>query len=154
MAASTRDFVDAFYRAYTERNSAAMADFLADDVEWTISGPVDVLPFCGTHHGKQAVLDLVDHGVPAVFSISAFVLDQILVDGDRVATLNRLSARSADGRVISYRVAHFFHFRDGKLVENLSLIDSFDAVEQVLGHALSLHEAPAAALEDGAAIAL
>ncbi len=31
-------------------------------------------------------------------------------------------------------------FRDGKLIENLSLLDSFDAVEQVLGHPLTLHE--------------
>jgi len=154
MSGSTRDFVEAFYRAYTARDSAGMADYLADDVEWTISGPVDVLPFCGTHRGKQAVLDLVDHGVPAVFVISSFVLDQMLVDGDRVATLNRLSARTNSGRVVSYRVAHFFHFRDGKLIENLSLIDSFDAVEQVLGHALPLGEVPRIAAEDEALIAL
>ena len=44
-----------------------------------------------------------------------------------------------DGRVISYRLAHFIAFRDGKVVENLSLIDSFDAVEQVLGHPLAPH---------------
>jgi ketosteroid isomerase-like protein len=57
-----------------------------------------------------------------------------------VATLNRLSARrTEDGRVISYRLAHFMRFRDGKVVENLSLLDSFDAVEQVLGHPLSAH---------------
>jgi hypothetical protein len=27
-------------------------------------------------------------------------------------------------------------FRDGKVVTNLSLIDSFDAIEQVIGHPL------------------
>ena len=65
----------------------------------------------------------------------------MLVDGDRVATLNRLVARRrTDGRVISYRLAHFMRFRDGKVIENLSLIDSFDAVEQVLGHPLAVHD--------------
>jgi ketosteroid isomerase-like protein len=142
MTTTTRDLVEAFYRTYTGRDSADMAPLLADDVEWTISGPVDVLPFCGTHRGKKAVLDLVDHGVPAVFSIFSFVIDQMLVDGDRVATLNRVSARGGDGRVISYRAAHFFRFKDGKLIEKLTLIDSFDAVEHVLGHPLSVHEAP------------
>jgi hypothetical protein len=29
-------------------------------------------------------------------------------------------------------------FRDGKVIENLSLLDSFDAVEQVLGHPLNV----------------
>ena len=50
------------------------------------------------------------------------------------------SARSGCGRVISYRLAHFVRFRAGKIVRNLSIIDSFDAVEQVLGHPLDVHE--------------
>jgi ketosteroid isomerase-like protein len=155
MTATTRELVEAFYRAYTARDSAAMAPLLADDVDWTISGPVDVLPFCGSHHGRQAVLDLVDQRIPAVFSVFAFVCDQMLIDGDRAATLHRISARTPDQRVISYRVAHFFRFADGKLVENLTLIDSFDAVEQVLGHPLSLHESPPlAAAADGEVVAL
>jgi ketosteroid isomerase-like protein len=154
MTATTRELVEAFYRAYTGRDTASMATFLADDVEWTISGPVDVLPFCGTHRGKDAVVALVDHGVPSVFSVFSFVLDQMLVDGDRVATLNRVAARGIGGRVISYRVAHFFRFAAGKLVENLTLIDSFDAVEQVLGHPLAVHEAPSLVADDGELVAL
>jgi ketosteroid isomerase-like protein len=67
------------------------------------------------------------------------------VDGDQAATLNRLSARrTGDGRVISYRLAHFMRFRDGKVVENISLLDNFDAVEQVIGHSIDLHDAPRA----------
>lgn len=154
MSITTRAIAEAFYRAYAARDSADLADFLSDDVEWTVSGPVDVLPFCGTHRGKAAVLELVDYGVPAVFRIFSFVLDQMLVDGDRVATLNRLAARSDDGRVISYRLAHFLRFKAGKLVENLSLIDSFDAVEQVLGHPLAVHEAPSLATAGDELIAL
>ncbi len=136
-----RTVVEAFYKAYAERDAAKVAEFLDDDVEWTISGPVDVLPFCGTRHGKAAVLDLIERQVPAVFRVFSFVPDAMLVDGDRAATLNRLSAtRNDDGRVISYRLSHFMRFRDGKVVENLSLIDSFDAVEQVLGHPLAVHD--------------
>ena len=121
-------------------------------MEWTISGPVDVLPFCGTRHGKAAVLDLIERLVPEVFRVYSFVPDAMLVDGDRVATLNRLSARSSDGRVISYRLAHFLRFRDGKVVENISLIDSFDAVEQVLGHPLALHDGQMADVGDLVAV--
>jgi ketosteroid isomerase-like protein len=147
-----RAVVEAFYRAYAERNAAKVAEFLDDDVEWTISGPVDVLPFCGTRHGKAAVLDLIERLVPEVFRVYSFVPDAMLVDGDRVATLNRLSARSSDGRVISYRLAHFLRFRDGKVVENISLIDSFDAVEQVLGHPLALHDGQMADVGDLVAV--
>ena len=137
----SRAAVEAFYQAYAARDAAKVAEFLDDNVEWTISGPVDVLPFCGTRYGKAAVIDLMERLVPAVFRIFSFVPDTMLVDGNQVATLNRLSARRRDdGRAISYRLAHFMRFRDGKVIENVSLIDSFDAAEQVLGYRLALHD--------------
>ena len=148
-----RSVVEAFYRAYAARNVGRISEFLDDDVEWTISGPIDVMPFCGTHYGKSAVLDLIGRQVPEVLKTFSFVSDAILVDGDRVAMLNRQSARRTDDRrVISFRVANFMHFRDGKLIENLTLLDSFDAVEQVLGHPLTLHEGRP--LEQGDLVAL
>jgi ketosteroid isomerase-like protein len=135
-----RAIVEAFYQAYTSRDCRRIAPFLDDDVEWTISGPVDFLPFCGKRYGKAAVLAMVEREIPEVFRVVNFQPDLLLVDGDRASSLVRLSAlRNDDGRVISYRVANFVRFRAGRIVENLSLIDSFDAVEQVLGHPLPGH---------------
>ena len=132
--------VEAFYKAYAERDADKIGQFLHDNVEWSISGPVDVLPFCGIRHGKAAVLDMVGRLFPEVFRIFSLVPDAILVDGDQAAILSRLSGQSGDDRVISYRLAHFVRFRAGKIIRNRSLIDSFDAVEQVLGHPLDVHE--------------
>lgn len=135
-----RELVEGFYAAYAGRDAASFAEFLDDGVEWTVSGPVDVLPYCGTHHGKAAVLDVFERRVPEIFSAFRLVRDSMLLDGNRVATLNRWTARRADdGRVISYRLAHFMRFRNDRLVANVSLIDSYDAVEQVLGHSLAEH---------------
>jgi ketosteroid isomerase-like protein len=132
------DVVKAFYDAYAGRDIERCAAFLDDDVHWTISGPVDLLCFCGTRRGKAVVIDMMRRQVPQVFEIASFVTDTMLVEGDRAATFNRLSARlGGDGRTISYRLAHFMRFRDGKVIENLSLIDSLDAAEQVLGHPLT-----------------
>lgn len=137
IGAVPRSVVEAYYKAYAARDAEAVAGFLDDNVQWTISGPVDVLPFCGTRHGKAAVLDLIQRLVPEVFTISSFTPDAMLIDGDRVATLNRLTATdAADGHIISYRLAHFTRFRDGKVIDNVSLLDSYDAAEQVLGHQL------------------
>jgi len=133
-----RAVVEAFYKAYAARDAKKVAEFLDDNVEWTISGPVEFLPFCGKRYGKAAVLELIEQGVPAIFEVFSFISDSMVVDGDQVATLNRLAATGRDGRVIRYRLAHFMRFRAGKLIENLSLLDSFDAVEQVLGHPLSV----------------
>ncbi|MGH6684397.1 MAG: nuclear transport factor 2 family protein [Pseudolabrys sp.] len=135
-----RAVVEAFYAAYAARDVAKIAPFLDDDVEWTINGPVDYMQFCGTHRGKADVLDLIERQVPAVLRTFSFVPDAIVVDGDQVAMLSRQSSkRAVDGRVISFRVANFMRFRDGRIVENLSLLDSFDAVEQVLGQPLDVH---------------
>jgi ketosteroid isomerase-like protein len=134
-----RAVVGAFYEAYASHDTGRIAGLLHDDVEWAISGPVDVLSFCGVRRGKPAVLDLVDRVVPSIYRVIKFTQESILLDGDRAATLNRMSGRRcADGRIISYRLAHFMRFKDDKVVSILSLIDSFDAVEQMLGHSLDV----------------
>ena len=134
-----RSLAEAFYQAYAARDAGKIAEYLHDDVEWTISGPVDYLPFCGTHRGKANVVDLIRRRVPTVLRTFSFVAEVILVDGDQVAMLSRQSSRrTADGQVISFRVANHLRFRDDKVIENLSLIDSFDAVEQVLGQQLAV----------------
>jgi ketosteroid isomerase-like protein len=136
-----RSLVEAFYEVYAVRDAEKVAAFLHDDVVWTISGPVEVLSYCGTHRGKAAVKDVITRQVMATFRAVNFTRESLLVDGDRVAMLNRRTAqRIADGRVISYRVANFLRFKDGKVIENLSLLDSFDAAEQILGYPLAVHQ--------------
>jgi ketosteroid isomerase-like protein len=133
-----RSLVETFYKIYALRIIDQIAPYLHDDVEWTISGPIDLLPFCGTRHGKAAVIDLIARAVPRVLIPVSFVPETFLVQGDRAAMLSRKTAkRATDGHAVSYRVANFMRFRDDKLVANLSLIDTFDAVEQVLGHSLT-----------------
>lgn len=149
-----RAVLDAFYRAYTARDVGKLGPLIDDDATWTINGPVDILQFCGTRHGKQAVLDMVSRQVPKVFEITGFAPEVIMLDGDRAATLNRLSgSRKDDGRPISYRVAQFITFRNGKIMDYCSVIDSFDAAEQVLGHRIEMSESGAAQF-DSARIAV
>jgi ketosteroid isomerase-like protein len=145
----SRELVEAFYAAYASQDTEKLSGVLHDDITWVISGPIDVLPFCGTRRGKAAVLDLAGRVVPSLYRVVSFKRESLVVDGDRAATLNRLSGRRcADGRTFSYRLAHFLRFRDGKVIENISLIDSFDAAEQMLGHRLDVGDEPGADLID------
>ena len=41
-----------------------LAAYLDDDVVWTISGPVDILPFCGQRVGKDVVMKLLERDSP------------------------------------------------------------------------------------------
>jgi ketosteroid isomerase-like protein len=136
-----RSVVEAFYQAYADKDAKRIAEFLDDDVEWSINGPVDLLHFCGSRRGKAAVIDLIIRLLPETFRGRRFTKEARLVDGDRAATLSRFTATKSDnGRMVSYRVAQFVRFRDCKVVEYSSIIDSFDAVEQVLGYTLAVHD--------------
>ncbi|HZQ13063.1 MAG TPA: nuclear transport factor 2 family protein [Pseudolabrys sp.] len=134
-----RSVVEGFYKALATSDFTALAPYLADDVTWTISGPVDILPFCGQRHGKAVVLKLLDRDIPAFLEKRRLVPSVMLVDGDRASVFGRLTASRGDiGRRISYRIAQFIRFENEKAVDYVSLIDSFDAVEQVLGQQLTL----------------
>jgi ketosteroid isomerase-like protein len=136
-----RAVVEAFYRALADRDVNTLARYLDDDVIWTISGPVDILPFCGRRVGKDGVMKLLMQDSPAFLSGRRFVPNTMVVDGNNAAVLARLTAtKREDGHAISYRIAHFIKFRDEKVVEYVSIIDSFDAVEQMLGYNLDAHD--------------
>ncbi len=136
-----RAVVEAFYHALSVRDIDALARFLDDEVVWTISGPVDILPFCGRRVGKDVVMDLLERDIPTLLSGRRFFAKTMLVDGDRAAVLGKLTAtKRAGGRAISYRIAHFIQFRDEKVIDYVSIIDSYDAVEQMLGYTLDAYD--------------
>jgi len=63
-----RAVVEAFYQALSIRAFDALAGYLDDDVVWTISGPVDILPFCGKRVGNDVVMRLLAREIPAFLS--------------------------------------------------------------------------------------
>jgi ketosteroid isomerase-like protein len=139
-----RAIVEGFYEALANCDMAALAPYLDDNVVWTISGPIDVLPYCGQRSGKDVVLKFLDRDIPLLLERRRMVPQAMLVDGDRAAVFGKLMAARRDvGHPISYRIAQFVQFRDGKVIDYISIIDSFDAVEQVLGQHLTVHGASA-----------
>jgi ketosteroid isomerase-like protein len=139
MVAGARSLAEAFYEAFCTRDPARIAPFLASDVEWVITGPVDLLRYCGHRHGKAAVLELYARVFPEIMAETRILLDDLLIDGDRAAALSRVSATERrSGRVISYRCAQFMWFAGGKLKRYCAVFDSFDAAEQVLGHQIDI----------------
>jgi len=90
---------------------------------------------------------------PRQFAVVSFVPELVLIDGDRASTLCRATGeRAANGRTIGWRVAQFMRFRDQKIVEYCSVIDSFDAAEQVLGHSIELAPCESVAPRDAVAV--
>ncbi len=139
MPGISRALVQDYFQACVSRDPARIAAYLDDDIEWSCTGPVDLLHFCGHRRGKRAALDNIVRLAPSVIELTRIDLEEVLIDGDCAATFTRLSATHVrTGRNVSYRCAQFLRFRNNKLVEFRGLMDSFDAVEQVLGHPIEL----------------
>src|SRR5262249_5281636 len=125
------------YHALPVRDMAVLANFLHHDVVCTVRGPVAIPPFFGQRVGKALVMKLLGRDSPTLWSSRCFLAKTMLVDGDRASVLGRLTAtKRASGQAISYRIAQFIQFRDKKVVDFVSIIDSFHAVQQLLGYNL------------------
>jgi ketosteroid isomerase-like protein len=137
--AVSRDLIRSYFQACISRDPSRIASYLDADVTWSVTGPIDLLPFCGQHRGKDDVIDTIVRVVPSVVQVKAMKVEEILIDGNRAATFMQISGILGEtGRTVSYRGAQFLRFREAKLVELRGLIDSFDAAEQVLGHPIAV----------------
>lgn len=139
----SRSLVEDFYRAYESRDPQRICAFLDDHVEWDVFGPAAVMQVCGQWRGKAAVMDRFASLVPRIVEFKRLDRDCLLVDGDRAAMNGHVTCRHCEsGRIISHRVAHFIHFRDGKVVSFRAINDTLDAAEQFIGHAIDLGAVP------------
>lgn len=128
-----------FYDAKMSRDPEIIGRFLDDSVDWSIAGPVDLIPFCGQWRGKQAAVDVMCRVAPSCITVNKVIIDDLLVDGDNAAVFNRItSTQNRTGRTITYQRAEFFGFREDRILTYRSIMDSFDIAEQVLGHEIDL----------------
>src|SRR5688500_15920286 len=112
----TRDFIEDFYRARLSRDPQRIEPYLDDNVDWLITGPIELLKFCGQRRGKSQVLDTIVRLMPSIMHVSKVELESLLIDRDRAATFNRLTGvLCGTGRIISYHQAQFMRFRSGKV---------------------------------------
>ena len=133
-----RGVVHACCDAVSMRAPELFSAVIDDNIEWTVFGPIDLFPFFGQRRGKSAVMAMFGD-LNANLSLVRCEKETLLVDGDSAAGLVRLNAvDTRTGRSLSLRLALFAQFRGGKLVSMKALFDSFDAVEQVLGHHIDL----------------
>jgi len=99
----TREFIESFYRARLARDPEQIAPYLDDDVDWLITGPIELLQFCSQRRGKAEVIDTIVRLMPSVMHVTKLELESLVIDGERAAAFNRLTGiQSGTGRVITY----------------------------------------------------
>jgi len=131
-------FSRALHRAINDRQFDELSAVLDDDVDWAIYGPIDMFPFLGARRGREAVIEVVKQIAENV-RVHRFDRETIMLGVDSAASMMRYSLTSLESnKPISLRVAHFAQFRGGRLSNIRVLVDSFDLVEQALGHPIHL----------------
>jgi ketosteroid isomerase-like protein len=131
-------FSRALHAAINERQSQDLEPLIDEDVEWAIYGPIDMFPFLGSRRGKAAVLEVCRQIADNV-RIHRFDRESIMLGVDSAASMIRYSLTAIDSnKPISLRLAHFAQFKAGRLSSIRVLIDTFDLVEQALGHPINL----------------
>ena len=131
-------FSRALHRAINERQYEDLDALIDEDVDWAIYGPIDMFPFLGARRGKAAVLDVVGQ-IADNFQVRKFERETVMLGVDSAASMMRYSLTAVDSnKPISLRIAHFVRFRAGRLLSMRVLLDSFDLVEQTLGHPIHL----------------
>ena len=131
-------FAHALRKGLTSQDSAEIAPSLHDEIDWTVFGPIDMFPYLGARQGKEAVLNSIGQ-IAGNFQLHKIKQEEVVLDADKASTLVRCSLNCiASRRPISFRIAAFLRFREGRVASLRAVIDTFDLVEQVLGRPIHL----------------
>ena len=117
-AAVLRRLIDAF----DARDQQAMADALADDVEWHEIGRAEPI------HGKAALAERLTSGEGAGWDITGETHDVVANDEHAIALVNATARK--DGHQFHYRTAEIVHVKDGKITARWTFSDDTEAINR------------------------
>jgi ketosteroid isomerase-like protein len=142
MVESVRSRLFDFFTAYAEGRLDQVLREFDDNVVMTCYAPVDVFPYFGRKQGKAAVAAAM-RAKRGEFEYLAYqpVFTVAEPQNAAVIILARLRQRASD-RMIQLFIATFISFDKGLIVEIRKYMDSFDAVQQVLGRELVVPQKP------------
>ncbi len=103
------------YAAFGRGDVPAVLDILADDVQWFLPGPVDLVPYAGSRTGPEQVAEYFREFGEAV-EMTQFEPQDFFAQADKVVVLGHYEARvKKTGKVIKTDWVHAFVLRDGKI---------------------------------------
>lgn len=107
--------VQSAYEAFGRGDMPALAEVMADDIEWVNPGDPDDDPNAGTFKGKEAVLGWFG-GLASTLDFTTFEPREFIAQDDKVVTLVYAEATvRGTGRALVNHEAHVWTFRDGKI---------------------------------------
>lgn len=111
------------------RESGAMAD----DVEWIVPGPPEVLPFAGTYRGLEGITEFQRRLGDAMRYDRVELMRYIAGGNDVAAIFEGEGIAKATGRPFKSEIMRVYTFRDGKIVRVQNFYDTAIYVAAVKG---------------------
>src|SRR4051812_42679868 len=127
--------VKRFYEAFSRGDITAITSHVADDVSWEYEAPSEILS-SGIRHSVQEVTDyfsaIANQTIPHKLEMTEFI-----ESGDAVAVFGRFQGTvKSTGILVDTPLAHYFKFRDGKVVRHIQLSNTAAALEAIRGRAV------------------
>ena len=112
------------YEAFGRGDMPALAEMMADDIEWVDPGDPNDSPLAGTYRGKDEVLGWFGKLVEGL-DFSTFDPRDFIAQGDKVVSLVHVEATvRSTGRSLVNDEAHVWTFRGGKLARFQIYLDT------------------------------
>jgi hypothetical protein len=120
--------IQELYAAFGRGDMATIMAGLADDVVWESEG-VAVLKASGIRHGKAETMGFFA-ALAAENADSKLTITEYVASGDVVMTIGRFAGTArATGKKIDTPIAHYWEFRDGKVVRYVGFSNTAAFVE-------------------------
>lgn len=138
MSIVLKERIYAIYEAFSAGNFDMLSDMFDERVDFESNAPTEVFPYLGRLIGRTAVIKALQaaHGE---FDSIAFVPLRIITDGHSAGVIVSIQlTQRTTKRTIRLFAAHFLRFQDNRIVEYRAFLDTFEAVQQVLGRELDV----------------
>ena len=133
MSTLLRKRIYEIYEAFSAGNLDLLADAFDEQADFVTNAPTNVFPYLGRRVGRAAILKTLS-AIHDEFESLTFMPIWIVVEGDTAGAILSVNAtQRTTKRVMRFFAAHFLRFRDDRIVEYRSIMDSFEAVQQLLG---------------------
>lgn len=128
-----RTFIDSYYAGDVGR----MENCCAEKFSSLTHAPVEIFPHLGFHQGKNWIAQAIRIQKER-YSERRYTIEFVIADEVQAATLIQAALiKRSDQRVITLYIGEFFTLHDGLITAHRSMFDSFDLVQQLLGHDLT-----------------
>lgn len=143
MSTAARERIYEIYKTFSAGRFDLLADMFDERVDFMSNAPLEVFPYLGRLLGRTAVMKGLATVHEEFDSVLFVPLRMIIDENDHSAgvVVSVQLRQRATGQTIRLLAAHFLRFQDHRIVEYRAFLDTFEAVQQVLGREIDLDRA-------------